>query len=68
MNLTDSWWDFLDGVSGRRKAVTCSGQHKQKEKHRTMTRVRFELTDTLLERVKIFRGLHRATAVIGAEY
>jgi hypothetical protein len=66
MNLIHIWWDLLDAVSGRRKAATCSG--KQKEKHKTMHRVRFELTNLLLERVKTFCVLHSATAVIGAEY
>jgi hypothetical protein len=61
-----SWQDSLDGGSTRRKASTCTGQHKtEKHGHTSMSRVRFEPAIPVFERWKIVRASDRAAVGTG---
>jgi hypothetical protein len=58
MNLTQSWWYYLDGGLGRRKAATYTEQHKQRKGNRTsMSRVGFQPTVPVFEGAKTFLAI-----------
>jgi hypothetical protein len=63
----DSPLNSLDGGWARRRAINCTGQHKQnKRKQTTMPQVEFEPTTPVFEQGKTVRALDRAANVIGS--
>jgi hypothetical protein len=66
MNFTDTWQDYLDEESARRKAAAYKQDSTNIEETKTsMPRMGFEPTFPVLEKAKTFRASDHADTVIG---